>query len=122
MAQTGKPSKPKASTEKPEKPALKTPAQKAARKSNIPDEPPKVIRYCSFCGRSTSKLQILIAAPNDIFICDECVGASVRILLRESPIEWKSLLLQIIADPENKKTNSPEKKQKQPKTKKGEKS
>jgi ATP-dependent Clp protease ATP-binding subunit ClpX len=30
-------------------------------------------KVCSFCGRSASEVSRLIAGPNDIYICDECV-------------------------------------------------
>ncbi|MDH3346376.1 MAG: ATP-dependent Clp protease ATP-binding subunit ClpX [Kiritimatiellaceae bacterium] len=33
----------------------------------------KLISSCSFCGKSEKDTQSLIAGPNDIFICDECV-------------------------------------------------
>ncbi|NUN10541.1 MAG: ATP-dependent Clp protease ATP-binding subunit ClpX [Ignavibacteriaceae bacterium] len=35
---------------------------------------------CSFCGRSSNDVSSLIAGPNDIYICDICVGNSVDIL------------------------------------------
>ena len=31
--------------------------------------------YCSFCGKSRSQVSKLIAGPDDVFICDECVHA-----------------------------------------------
>jgi len=30
-------------------------------------------KYCSFCGRDASEVNRLIAGPNGIYICDECV-------------------------------------------------
>lgn len=30
-------------------------------------------KFCSFCGRGASEVNRLIAGPNDIYICDECV-------------------------------------------------
>ncbi len=29
--------------------------------------------YCSFCGRSSEQVNRLIAGPESVFICDECV-------------------------------------------------
>ncbi len=31
-------------------------------------------KFCSFCGRDSSEVNKLIAGPNNIYICDECVG------------------------------------------------
>jgi hypothetical protein len=33
----------------------------------------KTTPYCSFCGKSQHGVEILIARPNDIYICNECV-------------------------------------------------
>jgi len=85
-----------------EQPKLKASTEKT-------DEPPEVIRYCSFCGRPSSETRRLIAGPNDIFICEECVEVCVKILYQVSPTEWNKLLLKIIADPKNKKALPPEK-------------
>ena len=34
----------------------------------------KYEQYCSFCGKEKAKTKKLIAGPDGIFICDECVG------------------------------------------------
>ena len=34
----------------------------------------KYEEYCSFCGKEKAKTKKLIAGPDGIFICDECVG------------------------------------------------
>jgi len=109
MAQPKEPPKPKSSTSKPEKPARKTPAQKAAQKSKKPDEPPEVIRYCSFCGGQAAETRLLIAGPKNIFICEACAEVCIRIFFPSSPSKWQKILLDIIADPENKKALPPEK-------------
>ena len=36
--------------------------------------------YCSFCGRSKSEVLLLIAGPNDTYICDRCVEACNSII------------------------------------------
>ena len=33
----------------------------------------KYEQYCSFCGKEKSKVKKLIAGPDGVFICDECV-------------------------------------------------
>ncbi|GHV88536.1 ATP-dependent Clp protease ATP-binding subunit ClpX [Spirochaetia bacterium] len=40
-------------------------------------------RTCSFCGKSADTARRLIAGPNDIFICDECVEVCRKILTEE---------------------------------------
>ncbi len=39
--------------------------------------------YCSFCGKSQHEVRKLIAGPT-VFICDECVGLCMDIILEES--------------------------------------
>jgi ATP-dependent Clp protease ATP-binding subunit ClpX len=40
-------------------------------------------RTCSFCGKSAEIARRLIAGPNDVFICDECVEVCRKILSEE---------------------------------------
>ncbi|GHV71198.1 ATP-dependent Clp protease ATP-binding subunit ClpX [Spirochaetia bacterium] len=40
-------------------------------------------RTCSFCGKSADMARRLIAGPNDVFICDECVEVCRKILSEE---------------------------------------
>ncbi|MDR2536119.1 MAG: ATP-dependent Clp protease ATP-binding subunit ClpX [Treponema sp.] len=40
-------------------------------------------RSCSFCGKSAEMARRLIAGPNDVFICDECVDVCRKILAEE---------------------------------------
>ncbi|MDR1024636.1 MAG: ATP-dependent Clp protease ATP-binding subunit ClpX [Treponema sp.] len=40
-------------------------------------------RTCSFCGKSAEIARRLIAGPNDVFICDECVEVCRKILTEE---------------------------------------
>jgi len=40
-------------------------------------------RVCSFCGKSADMARRLIAGPNDIFICDECIEVCRKILCEE---------------------------------------
>ncbi|MDR2394633.1 MAG: ATP-dependent Clp protease ATP-binding subunit ClpX [Treponema sp.] len=40
-------------------------------------------RSCSFCGKSADIARRLIAGPNDVFICDECVEVCRKILSEE---------------------------------------
>ncbi len=38
---------------------------------------------CSFCGKSQDDVRKLVAGPNQVFICDECVYLSLKIVSRE---------------------------------------
>jgi ATP-dependent Clp protease ATP-binding subunit ClpX len=40
-------------------------------------------RTCSFCGKSADMARRLIAGPNDVFICDDCVEVCRKILSDE---------------------------------------
>jgi ATP-dependent Clp protease ATP-binding subunit ClpX len=38
------------------------------------------VQRCSFCGRDQSEIRRLIAGPDGVFICDECVGLCLEVL------------------------------------------
>lgn len=40
--------------------------------------------FCSFCGRSQEQVNRLIAGPDSVFICDECVELCREILMEEA--------------------------------------
>ena len=42
-------------------------------------------RYCSFCRRSENEVNRLIAGPDSVYICDECVYLCTEILKEEVP-------------------------------------
>ena len=44
-------------------------------------------RHCSFCHRSTEEVERLIAGPEDVYICDECVALCIEILEEEKQQE-----------------------------------
>jgi ATP-dependent protease Clp ATPase subunit len=37
-------------------------------------------RYCSFCGRADDQVLVVIAGPEEIGICDECVDLCSEIV------------------------------------------
>ena len=121
MAQTGKPSKPKPVAKKPVKTARKPAAQKTARKASKPDEPPEEIRYCSFCGKPSTECHFLVVgmSPANANICDECIEVCLKIFIEELPSYWYHRLLLLLGQIKVDKKQSFEKKQKQPKAKKG---
>ena len=45
---------------------------------------------CSFCGRSRMEVKILLSG-NKAFICEQCVVASVEVLLKEGVVIWQDL-------------------------------
>ena len=40
---------------------------------------------CSFCGKTQAQVRRLIAGPDRVFICDECVNLCEQIIAEESP-------------------------------------
>ena len=42
---------------------------------------------CSFCGKTQAQVRRLIAGPERVFICDECVNLCEQIIAEESPAE-----------------------------------
>ncbi|NOX63826.1 MAG: ATP-dependent Clp protease ATP-binding subunit ClpX [Chloroflexi bacterium] len=48
------------------------------------------LQYCSFCHRSNMEVSRLIAGPDDVNICDECVVLCNEILLEEEKEERRS--------------------------------
>ena len=110
MTQTKKPSKPKSTAKKtavkkPVKTAKKPAVKKTAKKSSIPDELPKKIYYCSFCRKSSDEVLALVAGPNYVFICDNCVEVCTAILLddenpdKNTPIIWRQRITDLLANP-----------------------
>jgi len=49
------------------------------------ESPPPSSRRCSFCGRSENEIQRLIAGPEGVSICNECVDLCREILAGEAP-------------------------------------
>ncbi len=52
-----------------------------------PPELPKTIR-CSFCGKTEHKCRKLVDGPNNVFICDECIGICDEIMDDKLGGEW----------------------------------
>ena len=44
---------------------------------------------CSFCGKAQAQVKRLIAGPDRVFICDECVSLCGQIIAEESPAQPK---------------------------------
>jgi hypothetical protein len=40
--------------------------------------------HCSFCSKSQREVRKLIAGPDDVFICDECVELCKTIIVQET--------------------------------------
>ncbi|MGX7052016.1 ATP-dependent Clp protease ATP-binding subunit ClpX [Leuconostoc palmae] len=39
--------------------------------------------YCSFCGKSANEVKKIVAGPNNVFICDECVTLAQSVIEEE---------------------------------------
>lgn len=53
--------------------------------------PTELNQRCSFCGRDYSEVNRMIAGPNGVFICDNCVGICHRILFEDEAEESMSV-------------------------------
>lgn len=43
--------------------------------------------YCSFCGKSASEVQKIVAGPSGIYICNECVALAKNIMEEELTVD-----------------------------------
>lgn len=50
-------------------------------------EPP---RHCSFCGRTELEVHQLIAGPNGVYICDQCIEACEGLIAKYQPRDGES--------------------------------
>ncbi|MGB9112012.1 MAG: ClpX C4-type zinc finger protein [Acidimicrobiales bacterium] len=39
---------------------------------------------CSFCGKSQDQVKKIVAGPNDVFICNECIDLCVLLMTEPS--------------------------------------
>jgi ATP-dependent Clp protease ATP-binding subunit ClpX len=44
---------------------------------------------CSFCGKNTKQVQKMIAGPEGVAICSECVDLCVEIIEEEVGEDWR---------------------------------
>ncbi len=44
----------------------------------------RVQYHCSFCGKNQDQVQRLIAGPNHVYICNECVALCNEIIAEEA--------------------------------------
>jgi ATP-dependent Clp protease ATP-binding subunit ClpX len=42
--------------------------------------------HCSFCKKSSEEVRKVVAGPDNVFICNECIGLAAE-LVREDPGE-----------------------------------
>jgi hypothetical protein len=61
-------------------------SQQEDRMSSIPN-PEQDTALCSFCSKPEPAVQRLVAGPGGVFICDECVETSSKIIADSSPEE-----------------------------------
>ena len=110
--------KKKTTTSKSSTETKKKTVKSAPKNSAQKNEPPQKVVFCSFCNREPSSLRLMIAGPNNIFICEECIEVCVRIFLqveiedeqkskefggkqkrKPKALLWQKRLLEIMADP-----------------------
>jgi hypothetical protein len=67
---------PRAGEERPQPPQVR-PDDQASRRPYSQDseqkQEPRPVLYCSFCPKNQTEVVALIAGPNGVHICDECV-------------------------------------------------
>jgi hypothetical protein len=98
--------------------AKELPKSKASNTANTeeqkPLEYPYKPHYCSFCRRQADEVRRLIAGPNGIFICNECVEVCIKIFLDDGvgdyKIEFYRFLTKIIKETKISKTVKSDKK------------
>lgn len=59
----------------------------------------RVFYRCSFCGKSQEEVRRLIAGPNGVYICDECVQLCQEIIQEEAPPRRPTPMLTQIPTP-----------------------
>jgi hypothetical protein len=69
-----------------------------------------LLYYCSFCRKPSTSVKSLIAGPNNIFICDNCLEIGVRILLEDDVEGWQNRLTSMLANNQKKEQKSTKKK------------
>ncbi len=52
--------------------------------------------YCSFCGKSEDEVKKLLAGPNGVFICDECVRVCEDILGEEPVLDEEEKQIRLL--------------------------
>jgi len=72
--------------------------------------------YCSFCRNLDDGKRLLIAGPNNIFICDKCVEVASAILLQEEcanlETNWRERMIDLLAHPDKFSVKPPKAKHK----------
>ena len=51
--------------------------------------------YCSFCGKSSNEVKKIVAGPNDVFICNECVALAQNIINEELTVDQAAQVLSL---------------------------
>ena len=58
----------------------------------------RTMEFCSFCNREQDEVDRLIAGPNSVYICDECVDLCKEILEEEEKFLAEEVKVSVIAD------------------------
>jgi len=68
------------------------------KKDTIAGEQPSKEQFCSFCKRSSKALVAMIAGPDNIFICCNCLDLCNLIMLEEFGNFWRHRLYEILGN------------------------
>ena len=48
---------------------------------------------CAFCGKSADEANSMIAGPDGIYLCDECVAVCSEVMMRDLQMKMQSEML-----------------------------
>lgn len=55
----------------------------AARRESAGEFMIKSPCYCSFCGRTQAEVEVMVAGPAHVFICDNCVADAIDAIAKK---------------------------------------
>ena len=103
MAKSKEPPKTATATKMTSKASSTSPSDPPKTSPENEDKPPSKEYYCSFCKKSSTEVLALIAGPNNIFICDNCIEICVAILIEDDRENrgkvWQRRIVETLANP-----------------------
>lgn len=52
--------------------------------------------YCSFCRKPRCEARVLVAGPDNLFICNECVEVAVPLVRRTADISTRCFVIDTV--------------------------
>lgn len=66
--------------------------------------PPDQVQSCSFCGRSSTQVEVMVTGPHDAYICERCVWSSVQVVQQGHKQEEVALPMEEVPLPQEIKS------------------